>query len=181
MNILDTERLVIRTISLDDAPFYLTLLNDRSFIDNIGDRGVRTLDDAREAIAAGPLAMQAGLGHSLYIVELKDGGAPIGMCGLIKRASLKDVDIGYAFLPRYWGQGYAYEAGAAVFEHARTIGIKRLVAITSPANTASNQLLRKLGLQFQELVHLSSDDPGTNLYACELTPAGHSAGFADAT
>jgi RimJ/RimL family protein N-acetyltransferase len=168
MNILETGRLVLRTVTLDDARFYLTLLNDPSFIENIGDRGVRTLDDAREAIAYGPLAMQAELGHSLYLVELKHGGAPIGMCGLIKRATLRDVDIGYAYLPRYWGHGYAYEAAAAVVEHARAIGLKRLVAITSPANAGSNHLLRKLGLRLEGLTYLSAGDPGTNLYVCDL-------------
>jgi RimJ/RimL family protein N-acetyltransferase len=168
VKIAETQRLLIRTIGLDDAPFYLALLNDPSFIDNIGDRGVRTLDDARTALSDGPLAMQSSLGHSIYIVELKDGATPIGMSGLIKRATLEDVDIGYAFLPRYCGQGYAYEAAVAVLAHARAIGIRRLVAITSPGNDASNRLLRKLGLRFQHFTHLTPDDPGTNLYACEL-------------
>jgi RimJ/RimL family protein N-acetyltransferase len=171
MKILDTERLLLRTISLDDAPFYLALVNDPAFIEHIGDRGIRTLDAAREAIASGPIPMQATLGHSLYVVELKDGHTPIGMCGLIKRDTLRDVDIGYAFLPQYRGQGYAYEAAAAVFAYAPTIGIKRLVAIASPANTGSIALLCKLGLRFQELTHLTPDDPGTNLYAVDFAAA----------
>jgi RimJ/RimL family protein N-acetyltransferase len=168
MQILATERLVLRTLTPDDAPFYLELVNDPAFLEYIGDRGIRTLDAAREAIANGPVAMQAALGHSLYVVELKDGGAPIGMCGLIKRETLDDVDIGYAFLPRYRSRGYAYEAAAAVFAHAPTLGIRRLLAIASPGNAASIALLCKLGLRFQRLAHLTPDDPGTNLYAVDF-------------
>ena len=99
MDILETERLRLRTLALDDAPFYLEVVNDPAFIEYIGDRGIRTLDAARKAIAEGPVAMQAALGHSLCLVELKQDGAPIGMCGLIKRDTLPEVDIGYAFLP----------------------------------------------------------------------------------
>ena len=171
MKILDTERLQLRTITLDDAPFYLELVNDPAFIEYIGDRGIRTLEAAREAIANGPIPMQVTLGHSLYVVELKAGHTPIGMCGLIKRDTLKEVDIGYAFLPQYRGQGYAYEAAAAVFAYAPTIGLKRLLAIASPSNAGSISLLCKLGLRFQGLTHLTPDDPGTNLYAADLVPA----------
>jgi RimJ/RimL family protein N-acetyltransferase len=168
MRILDTGRLVLRTIALDDAAFYLELINDPAFIEHIGDRGIRTLAGAREAIASGPIAMQAALGHSLYVVELKDGGAPAGMCGLIKRDTLDEVDIGYAFLPQYRGRGYACEAATAVLAYAPTIGIRRLLAITAPANAGSIALLCKLGLRFQRLAHLTPEDPGTNLYAVDL-------------
>lgn len=169
MHIVDTERLRIRTITLDeeDVAFDLALLNDPDFIEHIGDRGVRTLDDARKHIADGAHAMQARHGHSMYVVELKDG-MRIGMCGLVKRDTLQDVDIGYAFMPQYRGQGYAYEAARAVVEHARSLGIRRLAGITSPANVASNQLLQKLGLKFERLTHLTPEDSGTNLYMMEL-------------
>jgi RimJ/RimL family protein N-acetyltransferase len=172
MDIIETERLRLRAITLDDAPFYVELLNDPAFIEHIGDRGIRTLEDGRRAVAEGPAAMQEALGHSLYLVELKDGGAPIGMCGLIKRDTLDDVDLGYAFLPQYRGHGYAFEAGRAVLAYAPTIGITRVAAITSPNNIASNQLLRKLGLRFQRFTHLAPDDAGTNLYLCELAGKG---------
>ena len=168
MRILDTERLALRTIAPDDAPFYLELVNDPAFLEYIGDRGIRNLDAAREAIANGPVAMQAALGHSLYVVELKDGGAPIGMCGLIKRETLDDVDIGYAFLPQYRGRGYAREAAAAVCAFAPTLGIRRLMAIASPGNAGSIALLLKLGLRFQRLAYLTADAPGTNVYAADL-------------
>jgi RimJ/RimL family protein N-acetyltransferase len=168
MDILATARLRLRTIAHADAAFYLALVNDPAFIEHIGDRCIRSVDGARRAIEAGPLAMQRQLGHSLYVVELKDGGAPIGMCGLIKRATLQDVDIGYAFLPDYRGQGYAFEAAQAVLGYARTLGLQRVLAITAPGNAASNRLLRKLGLRFIGLTHLAPDDPVTNLYTCDF-------------
>jgi RimJ/RimL family protein N-acetyltransferase len=169
MVILQTARLSLRTVEEADAPFYLNLLNTREFIENIGDRGIRTLAAARDAIANGPVAMQAALGHSIYLVELKDSGVAIGMCGLIKRDTLDDVDLGYAFLPPYFGQGYGHEAAAAVLEHARgALGMTRLVAITSPGNIASIALLEKLGMRFEKLVHLHPEDTGTRLYSIDL-------------
>jgi RimJ/RimL family protein N-acetyltransferase len=170
MDIVETTRLRIRTISLDDADvaFHLALQNDPAFIEHIGDRGLRTLEDSRKYIAEGPVAMQEKHGHSMYLVELKYSGTPIGMCGLIKRDFLEDVDIGYAFLPQYRGCGYAYEAGRVVVDHARAIGITRLAGITNPSNVASNQLLQKLGLRFKCLAYLRPDDPGTNLYIADL-------------
>jgi pimeloyl-ACP methyl ester carboxylesterase/RimJ/RimL family protein N-acetyltransferase len=171
MDILETERLRLRTVTADDAAFYLELVNDPAFIEHIGDRGIRTLDDARRSVLDGPAAMQEERGHSLYVVELRDKRVPVGMCGLIKRATLDDIDIGYAFLPQYCGQGFAYEAARAVLDYAASIGINRVAAITSPNNVASNQLLRKLGLRFQHFVHLTPEDPGTNLYLVEL-PVG---------
>lgn len=169
MEITQTSRLRIRTITLDDADvaFHLALLNDPAFIENIGDRGVRTMEESRRYLLEGPVTMQEQRGHSMYVVELKDG-TRIGMCGLIKRDTLEHVDIGYAYLPAYRGQGYAYEAAKAVVEHARALGIPRLAGITSPGNEASIQLLLKLGLAFQGITYLKPDDPGTNLYLAEL-------------
>ncbi|GAB3459884.1 GNAT family N-acetyltransferase [Massilia terrae] len=177
MNIVETARLRLRTITLDDADveFHLALLNDPAFIENIGDRGVRTLDDSRRYIADGPVAMQGRYGHSMYVVELKDSGVPIGMCGLIKRETLVDVDIGYAFLPEYRGAGYAYEAARATVEHARELGIERLAGITSPDNVASNALLQKLGLRFKCVMHLTPDDTGTNFYIALLNNSSSAA------
>jgi RimJ/RimL family protein N-acetyltransferase len=168
MHILDTERLRLRTLAAEDAPFYLEVVNTQGFIEFIGDRGIRTVDAAREAIAGGPMAMQATLGHSLYLVERKEDGAPIGMCGLIKRDTLTDVDIGYAYLPQFGGKGYATEAAAGVLAYAGTIGIRRLLAIASPGNDASNAVLRKIGMRFVDLVHLTPEDTGTLLYSYDL-------------
>jgi len=169
MNILETERLRLRTIEVEDAPFYLNLLNTPEFVANIGDRGIRTLAAAREAILNGPVAMQAVRGHSIYLVELKDSAAAIGMSGLIKRDVLDDVDLGYAFLPAWFGQGYAIEAARAVVDHARQFGLQRLVAITNPDNHASNALLLKIGMRYDKLVHLHADDAGTRLYVMDFT------------
>jgi RimJ/RimL family protein N-acetyltransferase len=169
MLILQTERLNLRTVSVDDAPFYLGLLNEPSWIQNIGDRNVRTLEQARQAILDGPVAMQAERGHSLYVVERKDDQVPMGLCGLIKRDSLVDVDIGYAFKPAYWGQGYAFEAAQAVLHYAKdSVGLKRLAAITSPENGSSNRLLRKLGFQFEKLTSFEPKGTDTNLYGFDF-------------
>ena len=134
MNILETERLFLRQFTADDAAFILELVNEPSFIQNIGDRGVRTLSDAVRYIETGPVASYARNGFGLYLVTLKESDESIGMCGLITRAALEDVDIGYAFLPRFWSKGYAVEAARAVKEQARGRGLKRLVAIVDPAN-----------------------------------------------
>ncbi|WP_395401982.1 GNAT family N-acetyltransferase [Pseudoduganella sp. UC29_106] len=168
---IETERLTLRPLTEGDAAFYLQLVNEPSFIENIGDKGVRTLDDARNAIVTGPMAMHKALGYSLMLVQQKSDGAAIGMCGLIKRDTLPDTDIGYAYLPAYWGRGYAFEAAAAVVAFARDkVGLKRLLGIVSPRNTASNQLLRKLGLSFIELLVLKGETKDTNLYGLEFPP-----------
>ena len=164
MHILDTARLTLRTAGIDDAAFYLELLNSRSFIEQLGDRGLRSVEQARLALGEGPILMQAELGHSLYIVCLKDG-TPIGMCGLIKRAALDDIDLGYAFLPNWQGQGFAREAAAAVVDYAhRVLAIRRIVAIVSPKNEKSIALLQKIGFVFARIVQLSPSDSGTQLY-----------------
>lgn len=170
MEILRTDRLRLRTVQEQDANFYLELVNDPDFIEHIGDRGVRTVEDALRALREGPLAMHALRGHSLYVVERLEDGAAVGLSGLIKRDSLDDVDIGYAFLPRWRGQGYALEAGHGVVRHARTLGIRRLVAITSPANAASIGLLLKLGLRFERQASLAPGEPAVNVYLAQLAP-----------
>jgi RimJ/RimL family protein N-acetyltransferase len=171
VQIAATARLRLRTADLADSAFFQALLNDPGFIAQIGDRGVRTLDEARQALIEGPIAMQDARGHSLWIVERKEDGVPVGMCGLIKRETLDGVDIGYAFLEAYCGRGYAYEAGRAVLAHAPTLGLRRVLAITSPNNLPSNGLLRKLGMRFERFVHLTPEDAGSNLYSLDL-PAG---------
>lgn len=167
MQVLETPRLVLRWATTDDAPFIFELLNEPSFIQYIGDKGVRTLDDARNYILTGPVASYQRFGHGLYLVLLKDTRTPIGMCGLLKRDTLPDVDIGYAFRPAFWLKGYAYEATSAVLAHGwKAFGLKRIVAITSPDNAGSKAVLEKLGLRFEESITLT---PGqeTHLFAIE--------------
>ncbi|MYM68710.1 GNAT family N-acetyltransferase [Pseudoduganella sp. FT55W] len=169
MKILETARLTLRTINADDDLFYYELVNDPTWLEHIGDKGIRTVAEARTAILEGPCVMQQRLGHSLYVMERKSDGQPLGLCGLIKRDSLPDVDIGYAIRPAYFGQGYTYEAAAAVVAYARDVlGIKRLMGITNPANTVSINLLAKLGLTFVEFKVLPPDGRPTNIYSRQL-------------
>ena len=168
MKILETDRLILRQLSTEDAAFILELVNEPSFIQNIGDRGVRTLEDARAYILRVAISSYEKNGFGLYLVELKDSGQSIGMCGLIKRDGLEDVDIGYAFLPRFWLKGYAVEAAAAVKNYARdALGLKRLVAITDPANQGSIRVLEKIGLKYEKMVRLSADDIELKLFTAD--------------
>jgi ribosomal-protein-alanine N-acetyltransferase len=155
-----TARLVVRELTADDAAFILALLNDPDWLANIGDRKVRTEEDARKYIAAGPAAMIAQHGFGLWAVARIDDAAPIGMCGLIRRTTLEDVDIGFAFLPAFRGRGYAAEAAAASVDVARTrFGLRRLVGIVSPSNAASIRLLEKLGMTYERTLELTPGDP----------------------
>src|ERR1700694_4605728 len=129
--VLETVRLTLRRLSLDDAGFILALLREPSFLRYIGDKGVRTRDDACRYIADGPMASYDRFGFGLYLVQRKAGGEPIGICGLLKRGWLEDVDLGFALQPRFWGEGYAFEAASAVLAHARErLGLRRIVAVT---------------------------------------------------
>jgi RimJ/RimL family protein N-acetyltransferase len=165
MNILETDRLILCQFSTDDAAFILELLNEDSFIRFIRDSGVRTLADAREYIVNGPLASYERHGFGLYLTKLKAGEVPIGMCGLLKRDSLDDVDIGFAFLPRYWSQGYATEAASAVLAYGRTVlGLQCIVAITAPDNHGSINVLKKIGFRFDKIINLPDDGGDSMLF-----------------
>ncbi len=154
MIVCESERLLLRHLDArNDAAFILRLLNEPSFIANIADRGVRTLDDASRYIESGPRAMYAKHGVGLLRTELKDTHEPIGICGLIKRDWLVDADVGFAFLPEFWSKGYAFESAAAVMEWGRVHGgITRVVGITSAANVGSQRVLEKLGMRFARIV-----------------------------
>lgn len=166
MIVLETERLALRHLSPEtDAEFILRLLNEPSFLQYVGDKGVRTLDDARNYICNGPMKSYEQNGFGLYKVELKEKGESIGICGLIKRENLPDPDIGVAFLPEYWRQGYALESAVAVMKHARQVlRLERVLAITSPDNEASARLLGKIGLRFDRLIKLSEDAAEVRLF-----------------
>ena len=161
MLVLETERLLLRPFTNDDAPFILTLLNEPSFLQYIGDKKVRTVEDAKQYLANGPIASYERNGFGLLCVELKDSQTSIGMCGLLKRDELPDPDIGFAFLPDFWNKGFAYEAAAAVMKDAREqLNLDRILAIVNPDNYASMKLLERLGLRFERML-----DQGTKLYA----------------
>ncbi len=169
MTILETERLTLRQLTTDDAEFIFELLNDPSFIQNIGDRNIRTLDDACAYIVNGPVTSYAKNGFGLWLVALKKTNESIGMCGLIRRENLEDIDIGYALLPRFWSKGYASEAARAAKEYGKdVVGLKRLVAIVDPANEGSIRVLEKLGLRYEKMVRLSADDIDLKLFAIDF-------------
>ena len=166
--VLETERLILRKISIDDAAFVLELLNQPSFIRFIGDRGVRSLEDAREYILNRLIMSYERNGFGLYLVELKPEGTPIGISGLVKRDTLPDADIGFAFLPEYWSKGYAVESAAAVMKYAQeVVGLGRILAITNPDNEASENLLGKIGLRFERLIRLSDDEHEVKLFVTD--------------
>ena len=163
--VLETGRLHLRRIGQGDAGFILDLLNEPSFLRHIGDKGVRTLDDARRHIAEGQ-ASYDHFGFGLLMVERKEGSEPIGICGLLKREWLDDVDLGFAFPPRLWGQGYAREAASAVLAHARgPLDRRRVVAVTSLDNDRSVQLLARLGFRFERIARFTEGGPELRLFA----------------
>jgi RimJ/RimL family protein N-acetyltransferase len=164
-NIIQSARLNLRELELDDAQFILELLNEAGFLRFIGDKGVRTLADARDYILKGPMDSYRSFGFGLYLTSLRDGAAPIGICGLVKREVLADVDVGFAFLARYWSKGYATEAAAAVLSYGRnTLGLGRIVAITAPDNRGSIAVLEKIGLRLEGRIKLAEDGAELKLY-----------------
>ncbi len=165
MTPLETDRLILRELTLEDAAFILELVNDPAWLRFIGDKGVRTIIDAQAYILAGPMAMYRRLGFGLWLVELKPDNLPIGICGLIKRDTLDHVDIGFAFLPAYRGRGYAGEAAAACLAYGHgTLGLDRIVATTALGNDASGRLLERIGLRFERVIRLEPDSPDLKLY-----------------
>lgn len=169
MIVAETDRLRVRHFTLEDAPFILRLLNEPTFIQNIVDRGVRTLDQARAYLREGPIASYERHGFGLNCVELRDRLVPIGMCGLIKRDSLDDPDLGYALLPEYFAQGYAFEAASAVMATAGgEFGMKRVVAIVNAENERSIRLLERMGFRYERMIALGGDEPDVKLFASDL-------------
>ncbi|UXI70067.1 GNAT family N-acetyltransferase [Tahibacter amnicola] len=167
--VLHTERLTLRHLDESDADFIFELVTDPAWLRYIGDKGVRNRDDACAYIRNGPMAMIAAKGFGLYCVTSRDTGEALGICGLIKRDTLADVDLGFAFLPRYRAMGFAREAAAATLVHAREdIGLRRLVAIVSPQNSASASLLCKIGFSFETRTRLSAGDHDVDLYGITL-------------
>ncbi len=169
VKILETERLFIRQLTIDDANFIFELLNDPSFIQYIGDRNIRSVEDAQAYVLNGPVASYAQNGFGLSLVILRATGESIGMCGLIKRNELEDVDIGYAYLPRYWFKGYAVEAALAMKSYAKeTVRLKRLVAIVNPTNTSSIRVLEKIGMKFESMFKRPESVIDLKLFSCDL-------------
>ena len=163
---METARLRIRDLGASDAPFIVSLLNDPAFLRFIGDRGVRTVADALEYIEKGPVTSYAQHGFGLQAVEPKDGGAPMGICGLLQREELEAPDLGFAFLPDFRGQGLAREAADAVLQDATArLGLRRVLAITQVDNTASITLLERLGFRFERMLPSPHKPIDVRLYA----------------
>jgi [ribosomal protein S5]-alanine N-acetyltransferase len=169
MNVIQTERLSLRQLELQDAEFILELLNEAQFLRFIGDKGVRTLEDARAYIVKGPRDSYERNGFGLYATCLLDG-TPAGICGLVKRDGLEDVDVGFAFLARHCAQGYAVESASAVLAHARhVLRLQRIVAITSPENFGSIAVLERIGLKFERMIRLAEHGPELKLFGPPTT------------
>ena len=166
MLVLQTERLDLRCFDAQDADFVFELVSDPSWIQNIGDRGLRNADDARAWIETRLVEAYARQGFGFWAVQRRSDGERLGLCGLIQRDTLPDVDVGYAFLPRHWGQGYAREAALACLQHGREVlGLRRILAITSPANAASQRVLESIGMRQEERRTLPGEDRETWIYA----------------
>ncbi len=164
--ILETERLTLRSLTLDDADLMLSVWTDPAFIENVADRGIRTIEEAREAMQEGALHLYETYGYGPYRVALRECDTPIGICGLFRREGLDDPDIGYALLPGFHSQGYMIESARRVLGHARDdLGIDYVTAIVKPSNEPSVRLLGKLGLDFERMIRLPDDDEDLALYA----------------
>jgi RimJ/RimL family protein N-acetyltransferase len=167
--ILNTERLELRWLTLEDTPLMLAVWNDPAFIRYVADRGIRTLEQAREAVEAGPLRLYAEYGYGPFRLRRREDGMDFGICGLFRRAGLDEADIGFAVLPEFCGQGFGFEASAAVLEHARdALGLPCVTAIVSPQNEASIGLLEKLGLHYERQVRMPGDDHDVSLYRIDF-------------
>ena len=163
--ILKTERLVLRELNEDDAAFVVRLTNEPSFIANIADKGIRSVADARRFLRDGAWTNQERPGYGQFLVETRESAAAVGICGLLYRASHGLTDVGFAFLPEYWGNGYAVEAAAEMIRYGRNaLGVDSIVGLTVPDNTPSIRVLERLGMTFRETLQLADDDPGTAVY-----------------
>ncbi|MDE3245120.1 MAG: GNAT family N-acetyltransferase [Acidobacteriota bacterium] len=171
MKVLETDRLALRPFTPEDAAFILRLLNESAFFQYIGDKGVRTLEQAAGYLRDGPIRSYELHGHGLMRVELKETGQAIGMCGLLRRKPDQDPDLGYAFLPEAWGQGYALEAAKCALETgAGLLGFQRILALVMPGNVRSIRLLEKIGFTWVGTTPLHPDEPPDSVY--EWSPGG---------
>ena len=168
---LETERLQLRRVTLDDVDLMLAIWNDPAFVRYVGDRGVRTVEQARDAVKSSALRLYAEYGYGPYVVVQKSSNARIGICGLFRRDNLDDPDIGFAMLPDYCGRGLASEAALAVLAHGRDdLGLKTILAIVSPGNASSIALIRKLGMSFAGMITMPGEAQEICLYRTVLGP-----------
>ena len=163
---LETQRLGLREFTPDDASFIIELLNTPGWLQFIGDRNVKTQEQAIVYLEQGPFKSYKENGFGLWMVEVKANIIAIGMCGILKRESLEYPDIGFAFLPGYTGKGYAFEIVQATLSYAReNLGIEKICAITIPGNTRSIRLLEKIGLNFEKKIFQQGKEETLLLYS----------------
>jgi len=163
---LETQRLGLRKFVSDDAFFIVELLNTPGWLQFIGDRNVKTAEQAIRYLEEGPIKSYKQNGFGLWMVELKKDKTPIGMCGILKRKNLEHPDIGFAFLPEYTGKGYAIEIASATLSYGREkLGIEKILAITIPGNEKSIRLLEKIGLSFKENISATEEGEQLLLYS----------------
>jgi len=165
---LRSERLILRELGSGDEDFIIELLNEPAFVQNIGDKGVRDRDGAARYIAGGPAASYARYGFGLYCVVVSATAERIGVCGLLKRDTLPDVDLGFALLERWQRHGYALEAATLTMAQAIDLALPRVVAITVEGNHLSIRLLERLGMTFERIITLGSDPTPLKLFAIDL-------------
>lgn len=166
MPIVETDRLLLQRLTPDDAEFILELVNEPAWLQFIGDRGVHDLDEARAYIASGATAMYERHGFGPYVIIRKADGVKLGLCGIFRRDYLPDADLGFALLTRFSGFGYAREAALATVAHAyNDLGLKRIVAITNPANRPSVRLLESIGFASEGMVELEGRPAPVNLFS----------------
>ena len=163
--ILETERLIISEISIEDAPFFYDLVNDPEWIQFIGDRNVKTIADAENYLSTKIIPSYKKNGFGFYLVSIKSKNLPIGISGLIDRDGLEYIDVGYALLPEFRSKGYAFEATKAVLTFAKNdLQIDPIIAITNVDNIKSCKLLERLGLRFDKIIQLENDAVKCRLY-----------------
>ena len=163
---LKSTRLSFYYLTANDSAMMLALLNEPSFIQNIGDRGVRTLAQATQYLQDGPLASYQQHGYGMYRVVRQEDGASIGLCGLVRRDYLPAADLGYALFPEFTGYGYAQEAAVAVFKYGKTVlQLPNIVGIVQANNLASQRVLHKVGLGKQGSVLVPTTGETLDFYA----------------
>jgi len=165
MNIMETERLLIKKLCPEDAPFIIDLVNSPGWLAYIGDRNIKTVDKAEKYLIGGPIESYSENGFGLWLVLLKEGNTKIGMCGLLKRNYLSHPDLGFAFLPEFMGKGYAVESALSVITYANEqLGIRQILAIVMPQNHRSIRLLEKIGMNFKDTIEVPPDKEVLSLY-----------------
>ncbi|MBP7370204.1 MAG: GNAT family N-acetyltransferase [Arenimonas sp.] len=166
---LETKRLLLREFTIEDAPYMLRQLNEASFIKNIADRGVRTIQQAEDYLQHGAMASYQKSGFGFWAVIEKSSAQIIGMCGLVQRDNLPAADLGYSLLPEYFGRGFAFEATEACINAAKNaFNLPELLAIVNTANIPSRTLLEKLGFDLRRVTMQTADEPSLCIYGIDL-------------